>query len=132
MADSDRLQLVVTTPEKTVLSTPADSLQFPLYDGSIGILPKRAPLVGRLGYGELKVTIGSEHKSYFIDSGFVQIVDGVVSLLTERAIAKDDLQRSTAEEALTAANALPASTDEEYAHKLREQERARRMLDIVS
>ena len=132
MADSERLQLVVTTPEKTVLSTPADSLRFPLYDGSIGILPGRAPLVGRLGYGELLVTVGSEQKSFFIDSGFVQIVDGVVSLLTERAIAKQDLRRSVAEEALVTADALPASTDEEYAHKIREQERARRMLDMAT
>ena len=48
MADS-ALQLVLGTPETTLVDAPVRSLQFPLYDGQIGVLPGRAPVVGRLG-----------------------------------------------------------------------------------
>ncbi|HSG70372.1 MAG TPA: F0F1 ATP synthase subunit epsilon, partial [Planctomycetaceae bacterium] len=45
MADKT-LQLVLVTPEKTLLDVPTESLSFPLFDGQIGILPSRAPMVG--------------------------------------------------------------------------------------
>ncbi len=68
MADK-QLRLVIMTPERTVFDELASALRFPLFDGQIGILPGRAPLVGRLGYGELKATTPSGEKSFFIDGG---------------------------------------------------------------
>jgi F-type H+-transporting ATPase subunit epsilon len=127
MAITDRLHLIVTTPETTVLDTQADALRFPLYDGQIGVLPGRAPLVGRLGYGELLVTRGNEKLSYFIDGGFVQINGSVVSLLTDRAVPTEKLRADEATAALERSKTLPARTDEEYAVKQREQQRARQM-----
>ena len=41
------LQIVLVTPETTLLDAPVRSLQFPLYDGQAGVLPGRAPVVGR-------------------------------------------------------------------------------------
>ena len=68
------LQLVVVTPETTLVDEPVAGLRFPLFDGSAGVLPGRAPLVGRLGAGELNLTAkGGGHRSYFVDGGFVQI-----------------------------------------------------------
>lgn len=51
MAGGDKLRLIVVTPERTLLDEPVASLRFPLYDGDIGILPGRIPLIGRLGTG---------------------------------------------------------------------------------
>ena len=73
------LQLVLVTPETTLLNEPVQALRFPLFDGQAGILPGRAPVVGRLGYGELRVT-GSdgENRSFYVDGGFVQVKGSVV------------------------------------------------------
>lgn len=128
---ADQLQLVVVTPEKPLLDEPVSALRFPLYDGQIGVLPGRAPLVGRLGYGELVVTTPSGDKSYYIDGGFVQITGSVVSLLTHRAIPVAEVDKSEAEELLQKSAELPTLTDAEYDVKIREQERARRMLDLA-
>ena len=49
------LQCVVVTPEATVIDTPAEFVALPLYDGEVGIAPGRSPLIGRLGYGELRI-----------------------------------------------------------------------------
>jgi len=128
---ADQLQLVVVTPEKPLLDESVSALRFPLYDGQIGVLPGRAPLVGRLGYGELVVTTPSGEESYYIDGGFVQITGSVVSLLTRRAIPVAEVDKSEAEELLAKSAELPTLTDAEYEVKIREQERARRMLDLA-
>jgi F-type H+-transporting ATPase subunit epsilon len=125
------LRLVVVTPEKTLLDQPVSSLRFPLYDGSIGVLPGRAPLVGRLGYGELKINAEGRDRIYFIDGGFVQIKGETVSLLTHRAIPAGDINTAEAEEQLRQAKARPATTDIDQAAKARDEERARQMLAVA-
>ena len=125
------LRLVVVTPETTLLDETVDALRFPLADGSIGILPGRAPLVGRLGRGELRITVGSQQRLYFIEGGFVQVNANVVSLLTERAIPPDQIDPQAVRRHLEEVAPRVTKTDAEYAAKMREQERDRRMLGMV-
>jgi F-type H+-transporting ATPase subunit epsilon len=131
MVAAKQLRLVLVTPEKTLLDEPVDSLRLPLYDGQIGILPGRAPLVGRLGYGELKMSGPNGEKSYYIDGGFLQVKGSVVSVLTNRAIEAGQLTAKDAEEQLRSAQARIATTDLEYTAKMRDQQRARRMLELA-
>ncbi len=51
-----KIQCVVVTPEKSLLDELVDFVALPLYDGELGVLPGRTPLIGRLGYGELRTT----------------------------------------------------------------------------
>jgi len=125
-----QLQLVIVTPEKTVLDTTIVSLRFPLFDGQIGVLPGRAPLVGRLGYGELKLSGAVGERSYFIDGGFVQVKGAVVSVLTSRAIPVEDIDRSEAETLLKDAGDRVPTSEAEFLAKQRDQERGRRMLAL--
>lgn len=131
MVAAKQLRLVLVTPEKTLLDEPVDSLRLPLYDGQIGILPGRAPIVGRLGYGELKMSGPNGEKSYYIDGGFLQVKGSVVSVLTNRAIEASQLNPADAEEQLRSAQARIATTDLEFAAKARDQQRARRMLELA-
>ena len=131
MAGGDKLRLIVVTPERTLLDEPVSALRFPLYDGDIGILPGRIPLIGRLGAGELHITTSAGETSYFVDGGFVQVLGATVTLLTNRAILAKDLSAAEAEKQLAAALARVAKTDEEYASKFAEQQRARKMLALA-
>lgn len=128
MAIPEQLRLVLVTPEKTLLDEPVDALRFPLFDGQIGVLPGRAPLVGRLGYGELKITNGPAERSYFIDGGFVQVKGSVVTLLTNRALTAAEIKPQEAEAQLERARTMVPKTPVDFVLKEREQERARRML----
>lgn len=131
MAGSDKLRLIVVTPERTLLDEPVATLRFPLYDGDIGILPGRLPLIGRLGAGELWITASSGDASYFVDGGFVQVLGPTVTLLTHRAIPAKELSTGEAEKQLAAASARVARTDEEVDRKLADQQRARKMLSLA-
>ncbi len=130
MAES-ALQLVLVTPETTLLDAPVRSLQFPVFDGQIGVLPGRAPVVGRLGYGVLTVsTSDGDIVKYFIEGGFVQVKAGTVTLLTDRAQGLDDIDRQAAEDLLAEASKRVPVTDAELVAKERDQESARRMLAV--
>ncbi|GAB4143802.1 MAG: F0F1 ATP synthase subunit epsilon [Planctomycetaceae bacterium] len=121
------LQLVLVTPETTLLDKPVQALRFPLFDGQIGILPGRAPLVGRLGYGELSISTAEGSESFFVDGGFVQVKGNTVSLLTNRAIPASEIVASEADELLQEALNSKPRTELEFANRDRDQFRARRM-----
>ena len=53
-----RLECVVVTPERTLFDELVEFVALPLYDGELGVLPGRTPLIGRLGYGELRTQRG--------------------------------------------------------------------------
>ncbi len=124
------LQLVVVTPETTLLDEPVAGVRFPLFDGQIGVLPGRTPLVGRLGTGELRITTATEERSFFIDGGFAQIRDNTVTLLTARCVPASQINPDAASKELAEATARPASSDETIDARLRDQDRARRMLEV--
>ena len=128
---SKELQLVVVTPETTLLNEPVVGVRFPLFDGQIGVLPGRMPLVGRLGCGELVLTTAAGERSFFIDGGFVQIRGNVVTLLTARCLASEAVKATVAQSDLDQASARPTGSDAEIDAKLRDQERARRMLAMA-
>ena len=132
MPVSRELRLVLVTPETTLLDEPVEALRFPLFDGQIGILPGRAPLVGRLGYGELVVETGEKRKSYFVDGGFVQVKGPVVSLLTNRALLSDQLDPAEAEQLLREALQQRPKNDAEFLLRDRQLERARRMKTLTA
>ena len=92
------LQCIVVTPEETVLDTQAEFVALPLFDGEIGIAPGHSALIGRLGYGEMRIKSAGVTKSYYVDGGFVQVAANIVSVLTNRALAASKLNPAAAEE----------------------------------
>jgi F-type H+-transporting ATPase subunit epsilon len=129
-ASAKSLQCVVVTPERAVLDEPADFVALPLYDGELGVLPGRAALIGRLGYGELRIRRGTQTRRFFVDAGFAQVRADVVTVLTHRAVAAEAIDVAKARETLEAAPA-PAATAASRAAGQRAQERARAQLRVA-
>ncbi len=124
------LKCVVVTPERAVLDAPADFVAVPMYDGELGVLPGRQPLIGRLGYGELRVVQGETTLRYYVDGGFVQVRDNVVTVLTAKAIRAEELKADAAQAALHAALQAAATPQEQEAQR-KAQLRARAQLRMA-
>ncbi len=126
------LRLVLVTPEKTLFDRPVASIKVPMFDGSAGIYPHRAPLVGRLGMGELTLTDEAKSsESWLIEGGFVQVKGEQVSVLTQAATLATDISKSAAAEELAAAKAVtPTSPEEREALSVR-LEKARQMQNLA-
>lgn len=107
------LHCIVVTPEATALEQDAEFVALPLYDGEIGIAPNHSPMIGRLGYGEMRIrSAGGSVAKYYLDGGFVQVADNVVSVLTNRALPAARLDETAALRQLEAASHRQANTPE--------------------
>jgi F-type H+-transporting ATPase subunit epsilon len=125
------LECIVITPEATVLQTPAEFVALPLYDGELGVLPGHSPFIGRLGYGELRVRENGKTLRLYVDGGFVQVADGIVSVLTNHAVLADKLNAALASEQLAAAQARKANSPELLAIRDRLEQQARAQLRMA-
>ena len=106
------IRCVVVTPERTELEAEASYVTLPMYDGELGVAAGRAALIGRLGYGVLKLETESGTQRFYVDGGFAQVENDQVSVLTGRAIPTSSLNMADAETELAAALELPGNTVE--------------------
>jgi F-type H+-transporting ATPase subunit epsilon len=125
------LHCVVVTPEETAIDTTARFIAVPLFDGELGIAPGRAALIGRLGYGELRVVDGGDSKRYYLDGGFVQVARDEVTILTGRAVPAEKLDAEVVGEQLRTARDRKANSEETLAIRERLMTQARAQLRMA-
>ena len=108
-----QLRCVVVTPEETAIDQEATFVVVPLFDGELGIGLGHSPLIGRLGFGEMRVT-GADGRSsrYYVDGGFVQVSGNVVTVLTGRTFPASEVDVDQARQQLVEAMRRPTYTDE--------------------
>ena len=80
------LTVSVISPEAVLFEGTTESLVAPAFDGQVGILTGHAPMLTLLGNGELRLGGGSGPR-FHVEGGFLQVVDNVVRVVTERASA---------------------------------------------
>ena len=124
MVEITPLKCIVVTPEKAIFDEPADFVVVPLYDGELGIGHDRLPLIGRLGFGELRITQAGKIRSYYIDGGFVQVRNNIVSVLTSKAVLASDIKADAATEVLRTRKAELTPEGQEAQTKAKERARA--------
>ena len=104
--------LDIVTPERTMLSEEAQSIQLPAATGSLGILAGHAPLLAELGVGEcvVKLPTGAE-ELLAIAGGFVEVSRERVTVLADTAEFASAIDTNRAEASLARARELLASVD---------------------
>ncbi len=125
------IQVLVVTPEATQLDVQAESVVVPLVDGEAGILPGHAPMIGRLAPGGLRVVSASGPKQFYVDGGFVQVADNVVSVLTGRSITFDQIDVAAARRMLEETQISADDKSEVVELKNRTLAQARAMLRLA-
>lgn len=124
--------LSVVTPEREVLALEAKFVALPAYDGEMGILAHRAPLLAKLGAGLLRVDEAAGGKRrLFIAGGFVQMVDDKLTILTQEALEPEKITAELAKSALAAAQKLPNRTEAESSRRAEATARARAMAHLA-
>jgi F-type H+-transporting ATPase subunit epsilon len=121
---------MVVTPEKAFLDEKAEYVGLPMYDGDLGVLPGRAPLIGRLSCGELRLRKEGRTRRYFVDGGFAEVKANVVTVLTSKVLEPKDIDVNAAKRTLVETTALARTPEEQETH-LRAAERARAQLRVA-
>jgi len=90
------LTLRVITPDAIVLDTPTTSVRIPGVDGSIGILPRHAPMVAALDVGMLRYREGDAERFLFVSSGFAEVRADTLRLVCEAGNPPEDIDEARA------------------------------------
>jgi len=125
------MQCTVVTPERTLFDQPAEFVALTLFDGEIGIAQGHTPLIGRLGFGEMRIRSEGRTDRYYVEGGFVEVLDDVVSVLTQRAVPAGQIDEAVVQEQLYFAQARAATTPEALASRQRSVEQSRAQLRVA-
>jgi F-type H+-transporting ATPase subunit epsilon len=125
------LQCTVVTPEQTLFDQPADFVALTLFDGELGIAPGHTPMIGRLGCGEMRIRHADKTDHYYVEGGFVEVLDDVVSILTHRAVPANQIDEAVVREQLFTAQSRTAKTPEMMETRDRMVEQSRGQLRVV-
>ncbi len=105
------LHLDIVTPEKKVFSDAVDNVYLPGEDGELGVLPMHAGLVTALKPGELRYLSEGRVTTLAIGSGFAEITQEKVVVLTDMALGEDEIDEQNAEEAIKRAQEKLAAVE---------------------
>ncbi len=100
MASADTFHCQLITPEEALLDSHANCVVVTAHDGEVGNLSNREPLLCKLGIGELRVTTPEGTQHFYVDGGFVHVLDNEVTVLTPQAIPAEQLDAERAEQEL--------------------------------
>ena len=93
------LKLEIVTPEATVYSEDVDMVTLPAVEGEIGILPQHVPLMTQMVPGEMIVRQNGADRFLAVGEGLVEVTGDRVAILTDMAIAAENIDEAKVEEA---------------------------------
>ena len=120
------------TPQRQVLNEEVIYASIPGWDGLLGLMTQRAPLVVKLGDGPLRLDYPTGASCwFFVGGGFAQMKDNRLSLIADEAVAVEDIVPEDAQASLKEAQAFIPHSDEEFARNQRDLHRARTMIELT-
>jgi F-type H+-transporting ATPase subunit epsilon len=123
----------IVTQEKLIFSEPeADMIVIPASEGEMGVLPRHAPVLTTLGFGELIVRKGRAEERFAIYGGVVDVRPDKVVVLADLADSSYDIDAEAMEAARARAQrllseGLPPEQNREATLALRRAELALRI-----
>lgn len=107
------LRLAIVTPREEALSLECAEVIVPGSTGDIGLLPGHVPLVSTLRPGVLTVVDGSQRRRFAVGTGYAEIDDDQVTVLTEACLGPKQVDADEARTDLEAAEREMAKTGPE-------------------
>ena len=108
----ERVEFELVTPERLVVSRGVDMVVVPGTEGDFGVLPGHTPMVSSVRPGIVNVYEGREIvERMFVAGGFAEVTAARCTVLADRAVAVDELDRAAAEQTLKDAREDLADAD---------------------
>lgn len=86
---ADAMQFSLVSPERSLAAFEVTEVQIPGADGDMTAMPDHAPVLTTLRPGVLRAISGGQAHEYVVTGGFAQIGTEGVTVLAERALARD-------------------------------------------
>ena len=96
---ADTLKLEIVTPQATVFSDDVEMVTLPGVEGQMGILPQHVRLMTQLVPGEMIVRKSGQDRFLAVGEGLIEVTGDRVSIVTDMAVAAENIDEAKAEEA---------------------------------
>ena len=108
----ERVEFELVTPERLVVSRGVDMVVVPGTEGDFGVLPGHTPMISTVRPGIVNVYEGREIvERMFVAGGFAEVTAARCTVLADRAVAVDELDRAATEQTLKDAREDLADAD---------------------
>jgi F-type H+-transporting ATPase subunit epsilon len=97
MANTIKLEIV--TPEAKVYSEDVEMVTLPAVEGQMGVLPQHIRLMTQLVPGEMIVRKDGQDHFMAVGQGLVEVTGEGVAIVTDMAVAVENIDEAKAEEA---------------------------------
>lgn len=126
-------QCTVATPEGLSYDGTITGAIVPAHDGQVGILTDRAPILLKLGAGELRLHVagGGADVVYFVAGGVAQMKDNALTILSDEAKPTSELDVEAARKDLADAANAGGLTGSEATLREKKLRRARAVLLVA-
>ena len=100
-----KLLLEIVTPEAKAFSGEVEMVVLPGVEGEFGVLPMHVPLMTQLLPGEVRILQDGKQTELVVGTGFVEVTQTHVSILTDMAMSDTEIDEQAVEEAVKRAEA---------------------------
>jgi len=96
---TNTIKLEIVTPQATVYSEDVDMVTVPGIEGQMGLLPHHVRLMTQLVPGEMIVRKNGQVRFLAVGEGLIEVTSDRVSIVTDMAVATENIDEAKAEEA---------------------------------
>src|SRR5262245_31562320 len=96
---SNTLKLRIVTPESTFYSDDVEMITLPGVDGEMGLFPQHIRMMTQMVPGELVVRKDGHDRFLAVGEGLVEVSSDRVDIVTDMAVAAENIDEAKAEEA---------------------------------
>lgn len=131
---ADTIQFELVSPERLLASMEASMVAVPGADGDFAVLPGHAPIVSTLRPGAIEVYTKGDTPSdrYFVTGGFVEMGVDTFTVLAEKSIPMDELDRATLEQEIQNCQEDVTDAGDDVEKAAAAQERLNQLQDILA
>ena len=101
---ADVVQFELVSPERLVLSSEVSMVVVPGAEGDFGVLPGHSPMISNVRSGVISIYNDRAIEArIFVAGGFAEVSNNRLTVLTEDAVALDEIKRADADTRLAEA-----------------------------
>ncbi len=102
---ADTLNFSLVSPERELYSGDVAQVDIPGTEGDLGIFPNHSPLMAAIRTGTITVYENGAETKFFVQGGFADVTPAGLTVLAEKAVALEALDKATVEAEIAALEA---------------------------
>ena len=102
---ANKLNFSLVSPERELFTGQVDQVDIPGAEGDFGVFPDHSPMMAAIRTGVITVSMDGGNQQFFVQGGFADVTPEGLTILAEKAVSVDDIDKADLSSELEAAQA---------------------------